>query len=373
MVEDAAYFLHQQQQQQQRLNSSFSLDDEFDLFDPHFSSEPDSNSSPSYPLPFISPETMPCFAARSVETPQSFSERSQKQLKTESWNHPRATEHMTCDVVISPSPSESPDSQLISFANPDSSPAISNPFYGKILEEAEACIGYQHTSENLLSLNILNNVYLPLVRVKGTYEIPDRKDPQMKSTSATSRTPVHSQDHLLAERKRRERLSERFIALSAIIPNLKKMDRASILEDAIKYLKELQQSVKKLEEEVAAKTVESAVMVKRSQLTTDEDTNSSPDKNSCSQSDQQLSLPEIEARVSGKCVLIKIHCEKRNGFIPKMIGEIEKMNLTVVNSCVLPFGTSILDVTIQAQMDVKFSMKMADLVRNLRRALPDFM
>lgn len=128
------------------------------------------------------------------------------------------------------------------------------------------------------------------------------------------------------------------------------MDKASVIEDAIKHLKELQQRVKTLEKEVANKTVQSVVIVKKSQLTMDDDTYSSSDDNSCSQSDQRLSLLEIEARVSGNCVLNKIHSEKRNGFIPKMIGEIEKLNLTVMNSCVLPFGSSILDVTILAQV-----------------------
>ncbi|XP_010026563.2 transcription factor bHLH18-like [Eucalyptus grandis] len=327
MVEDAANFHHQQQQYQQRLNSSFLLNDEFDLLHPHFSSEPYSNSSPSYPLPLISSETVPHFAARSVETPQSFTERPWKQLKTKSWNSTRATEDKTV-TCNSPSQSRSPDSRLISFGNPESSLAMSNPFF-------------------------------------GTYEIQDREGPQMRSAGTTSRMAVRPPDHMLAERKRREKLSQHFIALSAVIPNLKKRDKSSVLEDAIKYLKELQRSVKTLEEEAAVKTVESVVMVRKSQPTMD--------ANSFSQGDQQLSLPEIEARVSGKCVLIKIHCKKRNGFLLKMIGEIEKMNLTVVNSCVLPFGTSILDVTILAQMDAEYSMKMGDLVRNLRRAFPEFM
>lgn len=37
------------------------------------------------------------------------------------------------------------------------------------------------------------------------------------------RTPLQAQDHVLAERKRRERLSERFVALSTMIPGLKKV------------------------------------------------------------------------------------------------------------------------------------------------------
>lgn len=341
MVEDAAYFHHHHHQQQ--VNSPFSFDDEFDLFHPSFHSEPCSNSSPSHLVPLVSRETMPGFAAPSIEAPRELTERPWKKLKTERWNSLGAPAHetMTRKVVISPSPSPSrslsPDSHLISFGNPGSSPAISNPIH-------------------------------------GTYEIQDCEGPKTKNTSAATRTPVHAQEHVLAERKRREKISKRLIALSAIIPNLKKMDKASILEDAIEHLKELQQRVKALEEEAAAaKTVESVVVVKKSQLTTDDDTYSSSDEQSCSQIDRQLSLPEIEARVSGNCVLIKIHCERRNGSVSKMIGEIEELNLTVVNSCIMPFGSSILDVTILAQMDVGSSLKMGDLVRNLRQALLDLM
>ncbi|KAI3423142.1 BHLH domain-containing protein [Psidium guajava] len=330
MVEDEAYFHHHHQQQ---LNSSFSLDDEFDMFHTHFPSEPYSSSSPSNTLPHISPKMMPSFAARSVGIPQ---ERPRKRLKTESWNSPHEEDHemMIRNVVMSSSPSRSPDSRLISFGNPDSSPAISNPIH-------------------------------------GTYEIQDCKGRQMKTASAASRTPVRSQDHVLAERKRREKLSECFIALAALIPNLKKMDKATVLEDAVKYLKELQQRVKMLEEEVAAKTVESAAVVKKFHLAPADGMRSSSDESSCSRSDQQLSLPEIEVRVSGKCILLKIHCERRSGFISKMTGEIEKLKLTVVNSCFLSFGSSTLDVTVLAQMDVGFSLKMGDLVRILRQALLD--
>lgn len=38
-----------------------------------------------------------------------------------------------------------------------------------------------------------------------------------------SRTPLQAQDHVLAERKRRERLTQYFVTLSTLIPNLKKV------------------------------------------------------------------------------------------------------------------------------------------------------
>lgn len=125
------------------------------------------------------------------------------------------------------------------------------------------------------------------------------------------------------------------------------MDKASVLGDAIKYLKELQERVKYLEEQTKKRTVESVVFVKKSQLSADDDT-SSCDENFDGRSDE--TLPEIEARISEKDVLIRIHCEKHKGVIVKILSEIEKLHLSVVNSSVLPFGNSTLAVTVMAQV-----------------------
>ncbi|KAK6916247.1 Myc-type, basic helix-loop-helix (bHLH) domain [Dillenia turbinata] len=153
----------------------------------------------------------------------------------------------------------------------------------------------------------------------------------------------HTQDHIIAERKRREKLSQRFIALSAIVPGLKKMDKASVLGDAIKYLKQLQERVKSLEEQTKMRKMESVVFVKKTQLLFDGDKNSSADP-----LDQPL--PEIEARFCDKEVLIRIHCLKRKGAMEKIIAEIEKLHLIIVNSSVMTFGSSVLDITIIAQV-----------------------
>jgi len=41
--------------------------------------------------------------------------------------------------------------------------------------------------------------------------------------TAINRNPIQAQDHVMAERKRREKLSQRFIALSSLLPGLKKV------------------------------------------------------------------------------------------------------------------------------------------------------
>ena len=123
-------------------------------------------------------------------------------------------------------------------------------------------------------------------------------------------------------------------------------DKASVLGEAVKYLKHLQEHVKMLEEQTAKKMVESVVTVKRHQLSDDE--TSSSYYSSDSSSNQPLL--EIEARVSNKDVLIRIHCQKQKGLAIKILGEIEKLLLTVINSSFMPFGECFMDMTIVAQV-----------------------
>ena len=125
------------------------------------------------------------------------------------------------------------------------------------------------------------------------------------------------------------------------------MDKASVLGDAIKYLKQLQEKVKTLEEQTRKKSMESVVFVKKSQLFADIDDFSS-DENFSGFFDEPL--PEIEARFCDKSVLIRIHCEKRKGLSEKIMSEIEKCHLTVINSNVMTFGSSSLDITVVAKV-----------------------
>ncbi|XP_061336426.1 transcription factor bHLH25-like [Gastrolobium bilobum] len=177
------------------------------------------------------------------------------------------------------------------------------------------------------------------------------------------------QDHIIAERKRREKLSQRFIALSALVPGLQKTDKASVLGDAIKHLKHLQEKVRALEEEQnMKKNVESVVIVKKSQLSNDVE-----DPSSESGDPFEEEVPEIEARFCERNVLIRVHCEKSKGVVEKTINEIEKLHLKVINSSTMTFGSYALDITIIAQMEMEFCMTVKDLVRNLRSAFTSFM
>ncbi|XP_073292595.1 transcription factor bHLH18-like [Primulina huaijiensis] len=267
---------------------------------------------------------------RTVESTQSVANRPLKQLKISPWSTPNSyVNHDPAGSVLRPKEE------------------TMSPF--SILNFPTESVVSQSSSEN-------NNYVLKPCQVA-------------KRISSNTRV-AQAQDHILAERRRREKLSQRFIALSALVPGLKKMDKASVLGDAIKYMKQLQEKVKFLEEKDRKKPFESVVYVKKYVHYTDSgDENPTSDERFSGGPMITESLPEIKVRFCDKDVLISIHCEKRKGLIEKTVSEIEKLHLSVVNSSVMSFGDSALDITVLAQKDKEFTMTIKELVKNLCSAI----
>ncbi|CAI8582901.1 unnamed protein product [Vicia faba] len=190
-----------------------------------------------------------------------------------------------------------------------------------------------------------------------------------------SRSSSQCNDHIIAERKRRQELTERFIALSATIPGLSKTDKASILRAAIDYVKHLQERVDDLEKQDKNVGVTSMMVLNKPNLcgiiNNNQDKKFGQTKSDADDDDDFNNniFPEIEARVMGKEVLIEIHCEKQIGIDLKVLKHIENLQLFVIGSSVLPFGKSDLSITIIAQMGEGYKVTMDDLVISLRRVI----
>ncbi|KAK7381547.1 hypothetical protein VNO80_00092 [Phaseolus coccineus] len=194
-------------------------------------------------------------------------------------------------------------------------------------------------------------------------------EPKPNPTTRKGRSSAETLDHIMTERKRRRELTERFIALSATIPGLKKIDKATILCEAITYVKRLKERVRELEEQCKRTRVESVSFVhQRSNIASDKGTTSRAMKSDeCYKTSE--ALPTVEARVFKKDLLIRIHCKIQNGILIKILDHLNTLDLYTTSNSVMPFGSSTLDISIVAQIGDKFNATMNDLVKNLRLVL----
>ncbi|XVF47612.1 hypothetical protein PTKIN_Ptkin03bG0124000 [Pterospermum kingtungense] len=71
----------------------------------------------------------------------------------------------------------------------------------------------------------------------------DSSSPDGAASSAASK-------NIVSERNRRKKLNERLFALRAVVPNISKMDKASIIKDAIDYIQELHEQENKIQAEI---------------------------------------------------------------------------------------------------------------------------
>lgn len=290
-----------------------------------------------------------------TQTSQIADKNPAKQVKTSHWNTTFRNENFDF-----PKPSSSSSSTLISFGNASTTALDCSDYqlYGNL-----SCIVEDQLKE-VLSPRKIN--FSCDQKPRDALEF----DGEMEKVSTMPRTSLQAaKDHVISERKRRASLNQRFISLSAMLPGLQKLDKASIIGGAIKYIKQLEGHANKLEEEVGEKPEEAILSVKRFWLSGEDDASTPSDDNFEYCSSNHL-FPVMEVRVCDSNVLLRIHCDKHNGCIAKVYTEMQKLRLIILNSSVMPFGQSNLAITITAQREVQ-SMTAKDIARSLRSALSE--
>lgn len=97
------------------------------------------------------------------------------------------------------------------------------------------------------SQRMLKKILFGVPRMHGTSSSEYKVDGERKDKLCRPETDEIASSHVLAERKRRERVNEGFCALKSLIPSIDKVDKVSILDDTIKYMKELERRIEELE------------------------------------------------------------------------------------------------------------------------------
>lgn len=124
-------------------------------------------------------------------------------------------------------------------------------------------------------------------------------------------------NHVEAERQRREKLNQRFYALRAVVPNISKMDKASLLGDAIAYINELQAKLKFMEAE-------------RERFGSSSRESSALEANI--NSEQLNQVPEIDIQSSHDEVVVRVSCPLDSHPASRVIQAFKEAHVTVVES-----------------------------------------
>ncbi|KAL5581455.1 hypothetical protein UlMin_013897 [Ulmus minor] len=156
--------------------------------------------------------------------------------------------------------------------------------------------------------------------------------------------------NLMAERRRRKKLNDRLYMLRSVVPKISKMDRASILGDAIDYLKELLQRINDLHNELES-TPPGSLLPPSSSF---HPLTPTPPTLPCRVKEELFpgSLPSpknqparVEVRVrEGRAVNIHMFCARRPGLLLSTMRALDNLGLDIQQAVISCFNGFALDV-----------------------------
>lgn len=125
-----------------------------------------------------------------------------------------------------------------------------------------------------------------------------------------------------AERRRREKLNRRFYALRSVVPNVSKMDKASLLSDAVTYINELKSKIKELETKSIKPQLRSRTSI---------DINNIQKKPFISGS-SSLTPIQVDVKVLGSEAIIRVQTPDMNYPSAKLMNALRDLNFQIVNA-----------------------------------------
>lgn len=208
---------------------------------------------------------------------------------------------------------------------PRMSPSTSNaPEVGNDVRHEFVLNNYQQQRQAQMQIDFSGATSRPSVRsIVGESELSDIDREEKPSPSderrprKRGRKPANGREeplnHVEAERQRREKLNQRFYALRAVVPNISKMDKASLLGDAIAYINELQAKLVTMESE-------------RAQF------GSTSRDGSSSVLQANPSAPDVDIQAAQDGVIVKVSCAIDAHPISKLIQTFKEAEISILES-----------------------------------------
>ncbi|KAM0963582.1 hypothetical protein FF1_022686 [Malus domestica] len=175
-----------------------------------------------------------------------------------------------------------------------------------------------------------------------------------------------SSKNVVSERNRRKKLNERLFALRAVVPNISKMDKASVIKDAIDYIQELHEQERRIQTEIVE--LESGKSNKKSGSDFEQDlpvllrSKKKKIKQLYDCGGSRISTIEIlELRVTymgEKTLVVSLTCSKRTDTMVKLCEVFESLKLKIITANITAFSGRVLKtVFVEADEEEKDHLK----------------
>lgn len=146
-------------------------------------------------------------------------------------------------------------------------------------------------------------------------------------------------NHVEAERQRREKLNQKFYALRAVVPNVSKMDKASLLGDAISYINDLKSKLQNTEtdkEELKTQldAMKKEILTKDSRQSSSSTVSPPEDLKTPTQNQTKITDIDLDVKIIGWDAMIRIQCSKKNHPAARLMSALKELDLDVHHASV---------------------------------------
>ncbi|KAF9612948.1 hypothetical protein IFM89_004651 [Coptis chinensis] len=172
--------------------------------------------------------------------------------------------------------------------------------------------------------------------------------------------------NIISERNRRKKLNERLFALRAVVPNISKMDKASIIKDAIEYIQELHGQERVIQAEILELEAE-RLKNPISDIDLENECFVKPKKKriaECSESggSRSSSIDIVELRVTyvgERTLFISLTCDKKTDTMVKLCEVFESLKLKIITANITSLSGKLLKtVFVEADEEEKDQLKL---------------